>query len=255
LRRQRSERLEKAGYAHATFAHEGRLERMQRKSLPLPIGSGCSRIEVLTAAPVQSVRAWLRDGAGQLVAQDFGGFDATLFACGAGKVARLDLETISQGGVFSVDVRHSVKLPPVSSRHPLATSRLLSLLDARGLLGSLDNLPDLTAVELSEGELARFQLRVPSGRCLELSAALGVGTSGLEVRLFEDAKSTPDQEHIDDGEIGYGAHAATARVCAVKPARDRLLAAELRANVGQGTALWASHAFDPDLNLKGPQAR
>ena len=255
LRRKRSERLEKAGYARATFTHEGRLERMQRTSLSVPMGSGCARIEVLTAAPVQSVRAWLWDAAGQLVSQDFGGFDATLFACGAGKVARLDLETISEGGAFSVDVRHSVKLPAVSNRHPLATSRLLSLLNARGLLGSLDQLPALTAVELSEGELARFQLRVPSGRCLELSAALGVGTSGLEVRLFEDAKLLPDQEHLDDGEVGYGAHAATTRVCAVKPARDRLLAAELRANVGQGTALWASHAFDPDLNLKGPQGR
>ena len=255
LRRKRSERLANAGYSGASFMHEGSLERMQRKSLSLPMESGCSRIDVLTAAPVQSVRAWLWDGAGQLVAQNLGGFDATLFACGAGKVARLDLETSSQGGVFSVDVRHSVKLPVVSNRHPLATSRLLSLLDARGRLGSLDTLPDLIAVELSEGTLARFQLRVPAGRCLELSAALGVGTSGLEVRLFEDAKLTPDQEHFDDGEVGYGTHAATTRMCAVKPARDRLLAAELRANVGQGTALWATRAFDPDLNVKGPQAR
>jgi hypothetical protein len=255
LRSKRSERLEKAGYARAIFTHEGRLERMRRTSLALPMSSGCSRIEVLTAAPVQSVRAWLWDGAGQLISQGSGGFDATLFACGAGKVARLDLEPISQGGVFSVDVRHSVQLPVVSHRHPLATSRLLSLLDARGLLASLDKLPDLTEVELSEGTLARFQLRVPSGRCLELSAALSAGTSGLEVRLFEDAKLAPDQAHFDDGEVGYGAHTATTRMCAVKPARDRLLTAELRANVGQGTALWATHAFDPDPNVKGPQAR
>ena len=50
---------------------------------------------------------------------------------------------------------------------------------------------------------------------------------------------------VEDAELGYGANVATARTCAVKPARERNLIAELRANVGEGTALWVSQTFDP----------
>jgi hypothetical protein len=77
----------------------------------------------------------------------------------------------------------------------------------------------------------------------------------LEVRLFEETASMTGEVSLDDGALGYGVYAASARLCAVKPARARVLTAELRANVGQGTALWASHDFDLADEVKGPQAR
>jgi hypothetical protein len=146
-------------------------------------------------------------------------------------------------------------MPDVSDRHRLAMGRLLGLMNARGSLRSLEALPSIRTARVSEDELVRFSLPVSAGRCVELSAALDRGVSGLEVRLLEALPSTAAETSFDDGELGYGAHSASARTCAVKPARNRVVTVELRANVGQGAALWASHSFDPDAAAKGPRAR
>lgn len=237
-------RLEASGYPAPSSTKRGRLELERRTSVPLSLAKGCSRIDVLTAAPVSSIAAWLWDDEGRLLAEDGRGIGATLFACGAGGDARLDLETLASGGEYLVELRHAAQLPAAARAERLATSRLLSLLDARGLLSSFTRLPELGIARVSDTSLTRFQLELEAGRCMELSAAIGSGASGLEVRLFEPAASS-DAGASDDAAIGYGPRAATARVCAIEPARHRLLTAELRANVGRGTVIWTSHEIDP----------
>jgi len=242
------------GYGRATLLREGTLSTERRMSVPLTLAPGCSRLDVLTAAPLRSLRAWLWDAQGQLMADDVGGVDATLFACGAGTNARLDLDTSSRGGAFAIEVRHAANAPPAAAQSALAMGRLLRLLDARRRLTSFDRLPEVQAARVSDNELARVSLLIPAGRCLELSAALDRGVSGLEVRLLD--VTSPSEDSVPEGaEIGYGAHAATARMCAVKPARDRNLVAELRANVGQGAALWVGQIFDPDPVVRAARAR
>jgi hypothetical protein len=249
LRQQSEQRLAGRGYGRPLLAREGVLQTDRRTSVSLTLASGCSRVDVLTAAPLRSLRTWLWDARGQLIADDLGGIDATLFACGPSTKARLDLDTSSRAGAFSVEVRHSGWSPSGAAGSPLALGRLLRLLDARGRLASLAQLPEIHSARLSESELGRFSLVVPAGRCLELSAALDRGASGLEVRLLDVtlAGDEPDQE---EAVVGYGSNVATARTCAVKPASERNLVAELRANVGGGTALWVSQTFDPDPNSK-----
>jgi hypothetical protein len=254
LRAANAAQLARSGYGKATFFRDGQLAPDRRTSLSLPLARGCARIDVLSAAPVQSLRAWLWDPAGRLLAEELQGISSTLFACGAATNARLDLETLSRGGAFTVEVRQGAVLPALTERYRLAVSRLLKLMATRGHLRSLSELPQMRVSEVSENTLSREQLRVSAGHCLEFSAALDEQSSGLELRLFESGTGTTGEAAIDDAEMGYGAHAASARICAVKPARDRVLTAELRANVGRGMALWASHEFDPDPSVKGPRA-
>jgi hypothetical protein len=253
-RRENDRRLEGLGYGRGQVLREGTLSTERRISIPVTLAAGCSRLDVLTAAPLRSLRAWLWDARGQLIAEDLGGVDATLFACGPSTSARIDLDTSSRGGPFAIDVRHATSSPRAAEANALAMSRLLRLLDARGRLASFGRVPEVQVARVSATELARVSLVVPAGRCVELSAALDRGVSGLEVRLL-DITSPSDDAQPDGSELGYGSHVATARMCAVKPARERSLVAELRANVGQGAALWVAQVFDPDPNARAARAR
>lgn len=253
-RRSNDQRLNGLGYGRASLLREGALSTERRISIPLTLAAGCSRLDVLTAAPLRSLRAWLWDAQGQLLADDLGGVDAALFACGPATAARLDLDTASRGGAFALELRHSASAPPSAAEHALAMSRLLRRLDARGRLASFGRLPDVRVARVSETELARVSLLIPAGRCLDVSAALDRGVSGLEVRLL-DVTAPTDEPAAEGAEVGYGAYVATARLCAVKPARERNLVAELRANVGEGAALWVSQIFDPDPSLRAARAR
>lgn len=252
-RRTNDERLTALGYGHSTLSRQGNLQTERRISVPLSLEGGCSRVDVLTAAPLRSLRAWLWDASGQLLAEDLGGIDATLFACGARQSARLDLDTSSSGGEFAIEVRHSAARVRAADGNALATGRLLSTLDARGRL-ALGRLPEIQLAHVSSTELASVPLVIPAGRCVQVSAALDRNASGLELRLV-DVTSPSDEPGQDDTEVGYGAYAASARMCAVKPARERSLVAELRANVGEGAALWSSQIFDPDPGPGGQRAR
>jgi len=255
LRQAHAERLERMGYGPARVLHEGELPGERRISLDLELARGCSRVDVITAAPVASIAAWLWDSGGNLIGEDARGSTATLFACGPETRGRLDLETLARGGTFSVEVRHEPAFPAAAGQYRLAMNRLLGLLDRRGLLHSLASVPDVQLSRVSATELARFTLPLEAGHCLELAAALDRGTSGLEVRLFEDGVTPPGAVSFDDAGLGYGAHAASAHICAVKPARDRIISAELRANVGQGVALWVSQTSEPDLGRIGARPR
>lgn len=249
LRQLSEKRLSARGYGPAVLAREGTLQTERRISVPLALAAGCSRVDVLTAAPLRSLRTWLWDARGQLMAEDIGGIDATLFACGPSRNARLDLDTSSRGGRFSIEVRHSSSNPVGPAQSALAMGRLLRLLDARGRVPAFSRLPEVHSVRVSGSELGRFSLVVPAGRCVELSAALDRGASGLEVRLL-DVTASGDEPEVEEAEVGYGANVASARSCAVKPARERNLVAELRANVGEGAALWVSQTFDPDPQVE-----
>jgi hypothetical protein len=130
------------------------------------------------------------------------------------------------------------------------------LMQVRRSFRSLDELPKMTALPVSTTRLARVDFLVPGGRCLEFVAALGADATGLEIRLF---RAQPSEQSFDDGDLGYGLAAASARVCSESPERETQVSAELRANVGRGVALWSSRIFAPDEGATesdtGPGAR
>jgi hypothetical protein len=157
---------------------------------------------------------------------------------------RLDLEPDARTGEFAVELWSSTASPEAALQNPLAASRLLNLMQVRRSFRSLAELPRMNALPVSNARLARLDFRVPAGRCLELVAALGPDTTGLEIRLF---RVQPSEQTFDDGDLGYGLDAASARVCAPSSADQQWpVSAELRANVGRGVALWSSRIFSPD---------
>jgi hypothetical protein len=236
--------LQAEGYGPGTLVHKGQLTVDRRLSLPLTLRGGCSRVDVLTATPIRTVRAWLWNSQGQLLAEDSQGAAATLFTCSQGGRVRLDLETDARTGEFAVELWSSTASPEAALQNPLAASRLLNLMQVRRSFRSLAELPRMNALPVSNARLARLDFRVPAGRCLELVAALGPDTTGLEIRLF---RVQPSEQTFDDGDLGYGLDAASARVCAPSSADQQWpVSAELRANVGRGVALWSSRIFSPD---------
>src|SRR5690606_26943174 len=119
--------------------------------------------------------------------------------------------TASRGGQFALEVRRAPNRPRSAEGNALAMGRLLRVLDARGQL-SLARLPEIQLARVSGTELARVSLVIPAGRCAMVSAALDRNASGLELRLM-DVTSPSDEPGLDETEIGYGAYAASARMC------------------------------------------
>jgi hypothetical protein len=242
VRQSHARELESAGYGPGTLAYKGQLAVDRRFSLPLTLRAGCARVDVVTAAPIRSVHVWLWNAQGQLVGEDSQGAIATLFVCGDASKVRLDLETDSRAGEFAVEVRSSAVAPEAALQNPLAASRLLSLMQVRRSFRSLDALPKIGAIPVSNARLARLDFKVPGGQCLDLFAALGADVTGLEVRLLQVVGSEP----TDEGDLGYGLDSARARWCAPLGDKESAISAELRANVGRGTALWSSRLFTPE---------
>lgn len=246
--------LAREGFRPGVLVHQGRLTADRRASIPLSLAPGCARLDVLTAAPIRAVRAWLWSADGQLLAEDSQGAMATLFTCADTGRARLDVETDARSGELAVELRSTSAAPSVSMQNPLAAGRLLSLMQVRRSFRSLEALPPINAVTLANARVHRLEFRVPSAHCLEVLAALGADASGVEVRLF---RTTDDERPFDDGDLGYGTDAASARLCAPPGVEAWPVTAELRANVGRGTALWSSRIWTPEKPRvdTAPQAR
>src|SRR5262249_51636587 len=128
------------------LVHKGQLTVDRRLSLPITLRAGCSRLDVLTATPIRTVRAWLWNAQGQLLAEDSQSAAATLFTCSEAGRARLDLETDSRTGEFAVELRNSTMSPEAALQNPLAASRLLNLMQVRRSFRAFDVLPKLNAL-------------------------------------------------------------------------------------------------------------
>jgi hypothetical protein len=231
--------LERAGYARAKVISQGALEVGRRTSVPVELPAGCSRLDVLSGAPVRGIEAWLWAGDGTLVASDRGGAQATLFACTPGGKMRLDAEALMRPGRYAVELRREHRAPKLFEQAPLAAGRLLATMSARGAIqssGGLGNAPEL--VQLSSTRLESLVLTLPPARCMDVTVALGPGARGVEARLL-DAASGNELEYV------RGTYSVSAKTCAgarAAPAKVRL---ELRVTTGDGAALVATRVHDP----------
>jgi hypothetical protein len=93
--------------------------------------------------------------------------------------------------------------------------------------------------ELTSTALARRELTLPFGRCLDVTVAIGPGASGVELRLLRK----------DGTELGrgLGESSTSVRACAVDATAGTgpELTAELRVAVGSAAALLTAHQTDP----------
>jgi hypothetical protein len=226
--------LTRAGYGAPATPTRGTTGVGRRVSTPIDLPDGCSRLDVIAAAPARGVDAWLWDGSGTLIAHDDGGARATLFGCGKEPRGRLDVEAVAHSGPYTVELRPVPNTAPVLGQHPLAAGRLLERLSEAGRIGTPRDLAAPRLVTLSSARFVTDEAKVPPGQCLDVALALGVGAEGAELRLVD---VTTNEELA----LTRGTYSVLAEACAVDRPGPLDLRIELRAAAGAGDALLAKH--------------
>lgn len=223
--------LEKAlagkGFAAATTVGTGAAKVGSRTALPVTLPAGCARLDVVAGKPLADVSAALWDEKGNMLAEARGGSGATLFACGPGGAARVDLSAMGHPGPFAVEMRKDHAAPASLVAHPMAAARLLGRLDAGGEHIAAAAATGAQVIVLDAAGRATLPLDVPPSGCVEVTAALDRGGSGLDLRLADAA--------TNEGVVTRGRYVVTDRLCA--GAGGVKGTAELRLLTGKGDAL------------------
>jgi hypothetical protein len=232
-RRATSGRLGQLGYPPARTVTEGTAQVGARVALPVDIPEGCSRLDVVAGAPTRNLDAWLWSQSGALVAHDDGSSSAVLFACGAAQGARLDVEAVSRGGPYAVEIRSLAGPFTKLSRRPLAASRLLGRLDANDGIRTPRDATGVTELKLSAEKLSTERRHVARGVCLDAALALDVGAEGAELRVV-------DADTGAEIALARGTHSAIATACALEKPGDLRVSIEMRVGAGAADALLAT---------------
>lgn len=237
-RARNSARLEASGYPKAKVLGQGQLAVGRRASLDLEIPEGCSRVDVLSGRPVRGIDALLWAANGSLVAHSTSSGQVTLFACGHGDKARLDMEATVLPGPYAVEMRRDPEAHKLLADHPLAAGRLLGRMMTRGIVQTARQVNAPKLLRLSSTTRESVDLLVPVGRCVDATLAIGAGATGAEIRLVDTA---------DGSEIALarGAWVASARACAVGASATLHARAELRVGAGASDGLFATRMIAP----------
>lgn len=239
-RQKNDKRLEGLGYAKAKVLKSGTLQPGRLDSVAFALPKGCARLDVLAAAPIRdlSVRLWSADDA--LIAESGARATPVLFACGSGGPVRLDTESLARPGEYSIELRVEPEPAPLLQASPLAASRLLAHMLEHGLIRSGTQAGKITLHHLTPEHLETEQLLVPFGRCLDFTVGLGVGSSGVEVRLVDETSG-------EELALARGTSATSARVCAFDARAGGTIhaRAELRVDAGKSEALTTTHMTTP----------
>ena len=204
-------------------------------SLPLRLGEGCARVDVVAGAPLRGLHAALWTDQGQLLGSTGGNESAALFRCGPAGQAEVEVEATEHPGPFVVEWREDPRPPPPALQLPLAAGRLLGRLEASR--GPVD--PQLLAaaqvVALVSTGRRVVPVSVAAGRCLEIVAALDGDLRGLELRLADDSSGQVTESSGDA--------VASGTLCAgSEPKRGRI---ELRSTRGEARGLLIQLASEP----------
>lgn len=234
-RERRQRELARRGLAPGRLVASGTLPLGQRKSISFDLPPGCSRLDIVTGAPLRGVDAWLYADDGSLLSSGSGP-GPFLYACAAGGRVRLDAESLARPGPFALELRAEPGAPKTLSEHPLAASRLLTRMIERGVISVARRVGAVYVHPVGTTALSRQNLMIPVGRCLDVTGAIGPGAAGFEIRLVSS-----DGQQIA---LGSGEHSTSIRACATV-AQNGEFVAELRTLAGSSTALVTAHLSDP----------
>jgi hypothetical protein len=234
-RERRATELSRLGLPAGRLIATGMLALGQRKSVEFDLPAGCSRLDLVAGTPLRGVDSWLYADDGSLLASARGP-SPVLYACSKARRVRFDAESLARPGPFALELRSETGAPAALVEHPLAASRLLARMVDHGVIATARRTGAVYVHPVSPATLARQNLMVPVGRCLDVTSAAGGGASGLELRLV-----TADNREIA---LGRGENAASVRACAADPQSSNLVA-ELRVTAGSATALVTAHLVDP----------
>lgn len=237
-RKRRDAELAALGYSAPRVVAAGNLPLGRRLSFPLELPDGCVRLEWVSGTPLRGVETWLYGADGGLLASD-AGKSPRLFRCGAAAAGRLDANTLSRPGPFALELYPEPGTPKVLEKYPLAANRLLARMLESGLITRARQVGAVYTLELTPTALARQDLTLPFGRCLDATVALGPGASGVELRLV--------RKDGTELALGRGDSTTSVHACAVDATAGSApeLVAELRVAAGTTTALLTAHQTDP----------
>jgi hypothetical protein len=244
-RKRRDAELAALGYGAPRVVASGTLPLGRRLSFPLELPEGCVRLEWVGGAPLRGVEAWLYGADGALLASD-NGKTPRLFRCGPAATARLDVSSLSRPGPFALELYVETNTPKILEKYPLAASRLLGRMVETGLVTRARQVGAVYTLDMTPSALARQDLTLPYGRCLDATVALGPGASGIELRLV--------RKDGTELALGRGDTATSVHACAVDATAgtDPALVAELRVTAGAAPALLTARQTDP--RGRAPQA-
>lgn len=214
-------------YGPAKMVATGAARTGSRSTVPIELPAGCARVDVVAGKPLADMLAELWDERGSLLGDARGGAVATLFACGAGGAARLDVEALGRPGPFAVELRKDKTAPAALVAHPVAAGRLLARMNAGSAAASAADAAAAQVVALDSAALKRLPLPVPANACVEVIAALDAGGSGVDLRLVNPA--------TDESTLTRARHVVADRLCAGALAIAG--AAEVRLAAGKVDAL------------------
>ena len=245
-RERRAAELTRLGLAAGKLVASGTLPLGQRKGVTFDLPAGCSRLDLVAGSPLRGVKAWLYADNGALLASATGP-SPVLWACVpvAGRV-RLDAESLARPGPFALELRAEPGTPKTLVENSLAASRLLLRMIEHGVIGVARRVGAVYVHPVGPTALARQNLMVPVGRCLDVTGAIGTGASGFEIRLV-----AADGREVA---LGSGEHSTSVRACTAD-AQSESLVAELRTTAGSATALLTAHLVDPRAKESSGRAR
>lgn len=237
-RRLHAERLDSAGYPKARSVAKGNLSVGRRQSLDLELQKGCYRLDAWSQHPMHGIEAWLWSADGTLIANERSGTNATLFACTRGAKVRLDAEALVRPGTYEVELREERETPEVLNAHPLAASRLLARMFARGVIKTAYQVGAPQRFQLTSTKLERLDILIPVGRCVDITLALDAGANGAEIRLLNKA----DGQELA---LARGSQSTSTRACALDRPDTLHASAELRVSNGTAVGLVATRMLAP----------
>ncbi|UQA63386.1 hypothetical protein [Polyangium aurulentum] len=215
------------GYGAPKALATGTAKVGSRAGTSVDLPAGCSRLDVIAGKPLADVGATLWDDRGGLLADGRGGAGATLFACGPGGPARVDVEALARPGPFAIELRKDRAAPDALVKHPLAASRLLAALDVSGERADASMAARAEVLALDASARATLPLDVPAKSCASVIATLDRNGSGLDLRLADASTG--------EAPIVRGRFLVSDRLCAsVTPVKGT---AELRLLSGKAEAL------------------
>jgi len=226
------------GYSAPRVVASGTLPLGRRLSFPLELPDGCVRLDWVSGTPLRGVEGWLYGGDGALLASD-DGKAPRLFRCGPAASVRLDASSLSRPGPFAVELYAEPGTPKLLDKHPLAASRLLARMVSSGLITQAKQVGAVYELALTPNALAKQELTLPFGRCLDATVAIGPGGSGVELRLVR-----PDGTELGSGR---GDTATSVHACAVDATAGSAppVVAELSLSAGSAPALLTARQTDP----------
>jgi hypothetical protein len=198
-----------------------------RSTVAIDLPAGCARVDVIAGKPLGPTSAELWDDRGMKLAEASGATTASLFTCGAGGTARLDVEALGRPGPFAIELRKDKARPPALVAHPIAAARLLARMNAAFAPQDATAAASAQVVQLDSAQLKRIPVPIAANGCVEVIAALDSGGAGIDLRLVDTASN--------ESTLARARHVVADRICT--GATPTIGAAELRIAAGKGDVL------------------